>query len=82
MYSSTFEQNIEHLQEVFHRLSQNNVTLKPKKYRFAVQEFEYLGHIISKRGIRPNSNKTEVIETYAMPKDKRQNTATQIFRNG
>ena len=35
-------------------------------------EVEYLVHIISKSGIRPNSNKTEVIETYPMHKDKTQ----------
>ncbi|KAI0219036.1 Retrovirus-related Pol polyprotein from transposon 17.6, partial [Lamellibrachia satsuma] len=51
---------------------QNNLTLKPNKCHFAVQEVEYLEHIISKSGIRPNSNKTEVIETYPMPKDKTQ----------
>ena len=71
MYSSTFEQHIERLQEVFCRVSQNNLTLKPNKCRFAVQEVEYLGHI-SKRGIRPNPNKTEVIETYPMPQNKTQ----------
>ena len=72
VYSPTFEKHIEHLQEVFHRLSKNNLTLKPSKCHFAVQQVEYLGHIISKDGVKPNPSKTDVIETYPSPSDKTQ----------
>ena len=72
VYSPTFEKHIEHLQEVFHRLSLNNLTLKPSKCHFAVQQVEYLGHIISKDGVKPNPSKTDVIETYPRPNDKTQ----------
>ena len=73
VYSPTFEKHIEDLQEVFHRLSQNYLTLKPSKCHCAVQQVEYLGHIISKDGVKPNPPKTDIIETYP----SQQNATTQ-----
>ena len=49
---------------------QHNLTLKPNKCHFTAKQVDYLGHVISKEGAKPNPNKTAVIDTYPVPKDK------------
>ena len=70
IYSSSFEQHLKDLEQVFNRLRQHNLTLKPSKCHFAAKQVDYLGHVISKEGTKPNPNKTAVIDTYPVPKDK------------
>ena len=55
---------------MFNRLKQQTLTLKPSLCHFAAQQVEYLGHVISKHGTKPNPNKTAVIDTYPASKDK------------
>jgi hypothetical protein len=40
-------QHLNHLEQVFNRLRDANLTLKPSKCEFAMKEVKYLGHIIS-----------------------------------
>ena len=70
VYSDSFDQHLRDLEEVFKRLIQHNLTLKPSKCHFTAQQVDYLGHVISKEGTKPNPNKTAVIDTYPVPKDK------------
>ena len=70
VYSSSFEQHLKDLEQVFNRLRQHNLALKPSQCHFAAQKVDYLGHVISKEGTKPNPNKTAVIDTYPVPKDK------------
>ena len=72
VYSSSFDQHLKDLEQGFDRLRQHNLTLKPSKCHFAAQQVDYLGHVISKDGTKPNPNKTAVIDTYPGPKDKAQ----------
>ena len=72
VYSSSYEQHLKDLEQVFNRLRQHNLTLKPSKCHFAAQQVDYLGHVISKERTKPNPNKTAVIDTYPVPKDKKQ----------
>ena len=41
------EQHLNHLEQVFNRLRDANLTLKPSKCEFAMKDAKYLGHIIS-----------------------------------
>lgn len=41
--------------------------MKPDKCDFAAKELHYLGHIISKDGIRTNPKKTEEVSTFPVP---------------
>ena len=72
VYSSSFAQHLKDLEQVFDRLRQQNLALKPSKSHFAAQQADYLGHVISKERTKPNPNKTAVIDTYPVPKDKAQ----------
>ena len=51
VFSSTFDEHIEHLGEVFQRLREANRTLKPSKCKFAVEQVVCLGHTITHNGV-------------------------------
>ena len=53
----TFEEHLIHLRLIFERYREANITLKPSKCEFAKEEVEYLGHIASAKGVRPDPTK-------------------------
>ena len=67
--SETFEQHMQDLQEVFHRFKQAGLKLSPQKCKFAQQKCVFLGHEISKNGIRPPSDRLKAISEYPAPKN-------------
>ena len=54
VFSTTIQEHLRHLQLVLERLQQVGLKLKPAKCRFARKEVEYLGHIITPDGLKPN----------------------------
>ena len=62
--SSTFDDYIVHLEQVFKRLAEFNLTLKPSKCKFASEKVLYLGHVISEKGIEVNPSKVEYHSLY------------------
>ena len=52
IFSRNFEEHLQHLQQVFDRLTAAGLTLKPSKCMFARPEVIYLGHKISKKGVQ------------------------------
>jgi hypothetical protein len=42
-------------------LCENQLTAKRSKYEFGVNQVEYLGHIISERGVATDPRKVEVM---------------------
>ncbi|GFR23834.1 retrovirus-related Pol polyprotein from transposon 297 [Trichonephila clavata] len=46
IFSETWEEHLEHLEEILNRLKKANLTIKPSKCKFAQQEVQYLGHIV------------------------------------
>ena len=67
IYSETFEEHMQLLEEVLHRLSQNNIKLKLKKCHFVKPEVTYLGHTISHNTVKPSKEKTEAIRNFPVP---------------
>ena len=57
------DEHFENLEQVFNRLSEAGLKLKPQKYiGFLGQQVLYLGHVISANGASPDKRKTEAIE--------------------
>ena len=65
--SKRYEEHLKHLHEVFEQLRKANLKLKPKKCCFLRPEVHFLGHVISREGIRPDSMKTEKVRNYPQP---------------
>jgi hypothetical protein len=65
--SLTFEDHISDLVEVFDRLRLANLSIKGSKCQFACSEVEYLGHLVSREGVRANPKKVELISDWDVP---------------
>ena len=69
IYSQTFAEHQEHLQEVFNRLVQAGLKLKPSKCQLFQAEVNFLGHIIGRSGVRTDPEKTEAVRKWARPQN-------------
>ena len=67
IYSKTFDQHLQNLQEVFNILKENNRRLKEKKCYFFTKKANFLGYKISEEGIRPDPAKIDKIQYYPIP---------------
>ena len=63
------EEHKEHLTKVFDELRCNKLYVNEKKSEFYLQEISYLGHIISKEGIKMDPEKLTVIKDWPQPKN-------------
>lgn len=70
VWSDNFDNHLKHLDLVFQRLRKANLTLKPLKCSFAKAEVTYLGHIISKDGIKVNPSKIEAVKSFPIPQNQ------------
>ena len=71
IYSKTFEEHMQHLQQVLEKLRQNKLFAKLSKCTFATQEVEYLGHILGPSGVRMDPHKINSIRNWPTPKSKK-----------
>ena len=67
VFSTSFEEQLERLSQVFERLRQANVKLKPSKCNFLKQKVCYLGHVVSAEGIECDPEKTRVLKDWKTP---------------
>jgi hypothetical protein len=63
----SFEEHLQHLQQVFDRLQQAGLKLKPRKCHFLQRKVNYLGHVVSNKGIAPDPAKIEKIASWPIP---------------
>ena len=68
VYSSTFEDQLRHLDTTFQVLLANQFVLKLSKCFFAQPQVEYLGHIVSHKGVEPVAAKVAAIQQWPVPK--------------
>ena len=57
------------MEDTFLRLWKDHNSLKPSKCFFAQDNVKYLGHIVSRDGIRPNPNKVSAVTDFSVPKN-------------
>ena len=65
--STTLEDHLQHCDTIFDRLWKHDLKLKLKKCNFLESETNYLGFIIGKDGIKPDSKKVEAIRSLPIP---------------
>ncbi len=69
---SSLEDHIEKLEEVLRRLCNAGLKVNAKKLAFCALEIEYLGYILTRDGIKPQSNKVQAILTIQPSKNVKQ----------
>ena len=62
-------EHLETLEEVLKRLEKAGMRLKKSKCKFLMTEIEYLGHKISKEGLKPTQLKVQAITQAPQPKN-------------
>ena len=69
IFSKTPKDHIAQLRAVFQKLGKAGLHLKPGKCEFFRDRLEYLGHIVSSRGIKTNPQKIMAIVNWPQPKN-------------
>ena len=67
IFSKMPEEQLQRLRKVFEKLSESGLKLKPSKCEFFKRRLEYLGHIVSEKGIETNPKKIEAIQKWPIP---------------
>ena len=62
-----FEKHLIDVKLVFNRLAEANLCIKLNKCHFFADEVKYLGYVVSKNGIKTDSDKTLAITNYSTP---------------
>ncbi|GFY76177.1 retrovirus-related Pol polyprotein from transposon 17.6 [Trichonephila inaurata madagascariensis] len=72
IFSQTWEDHLKHLDDIFLRLSNAKLHIKPSKCQFAQTYVKYLGHLLG-QGLRtPGELKVQVIKDFPIPTNKTQ----------
>ena len=65
--SKSQEEHIQHLREVLSRLEQHGIVLNGEKCVLGVPDVQFLGHMVSARGIIPLLEKLAAIHAFPQP---------------
>ena len=68
IYSKTAEEHMQHIELVLQALDAEDVKIKLSKCNFFRTSIPFLGHIISRNGIAPQSDKVKAIQDWPEPK--------------
>ncbi len=71
VYSKSFTQHLKHLSSIFSRLRETGLKLKPSKCKFLCPKVEYLGHMISGKGVEMERAKTQAVADFPRPHNKK-----------
>ena len=72
VFSKSYDEHKQHLQEVFDRLTAVNMKLKSDKCDFAKDQLVYLGVTINSEEAKQYMKKVEVIQSFPVPKTVKQ----------
>lgn len=69
VFSKTFDEHLQRLREVFVRLQNANLKINTEKCHFLKDSVEFLGHIVSRRGVEADPKKVEAVKNFPQPRD-------------
>src|SRR6185312_11416234 len=72
VYSQTFEEHMDHIRQTFKKCRKYSLRLKKKMCHFACEQLEFLGHVVSSKGLMVDDRKIEAIQEYGAPKNVQQ----------
>ena len=76
IFSQNLEEHVEHIQQVLHRIADCGLKLKPSKCHFAWREVEFLGHLLTAEGLKPNAAWVEAVAFYPVPANVRMSASS------
>jgi hypothetical protein len=72
IYAKSLAEHDVKLREVFSRFRKYNLKLQPEKCEFLRKEVNYLGHLITEEGCRPDPTKVDSIVNFPRPENEKQ----------
>lgn len=72
IYSNSWPEHLQHLQEILKRIEKAGLTLNVSKCEWAKQETNYLGYHLGNGQLRPQIDKVEAIRRSPQPKTKKE----------
>ena len=69
IHSNSMELHQSHLRLVFNRLAKAGLTLRGSKCKIGLDKVQYMGHIFSKDGMAPDTDKIAVVQNWPTPTD-------------
>ena len=70
--SKTVEEHLKRLRFIFERLSWGNLRVSPRKCQIMTSEVKFLGHRISRQGLRIDEDRIKAVHELAEPKNQKQ----------
>lgn len=68
IYSTSLQEHIDRLKLVFDRLRSSNFKVQMDKTEFLQKTVQFLGHVITPDGVKPNPDKITAIKNFPIPK--------------
>lgn len=72
IFSTSIQEHVEAINNIFNKLREFNLKIQIDKCKFFAKSTEYLGHVLTRDGIKPNEKKIEVIRNIHLPKTPKQ----------
>ena len=69
IFGETLQEHNGRLREVFDKLRQFNLKIERDKCEFLKTELNYLGHVVTSEGVRPDPAKVKAINEFPIPKN-------------
>jgi hypothetical protein len=68
IYRKTWEENLQHVDQILAIMEEEYLYAKESKYEFGMTEVLYLGHIIGVKGVHVHQEKIQAILDYPTPR--------------
>lgn len=72
IFSTSLTEHIQSVRKIFNKLSEHNLKVQFDKCSFLKKETEFLGHVLTDKGMKPNPNKIQCIKEYPLPGTEKQ----------
>ncbi|CAI5468601.1 unnamed protein product [Closterium sp. Yama58-4] len=69
IYSKNMKKHVEHLRKVFEILRKNKFYVKLSKSDFALEKVQFLGHMVSAKGVHVDPRKIEAVKKWKVPEN-------------
>lgn len=72
IFSTSLQEHVQSLKLIFNCLERANLKVQLDKSEFCKRETEFLGHIVTQNGVKPNPAKVECVINFPIPKTPKQ----------
>ncbi|EAL58294.1 pol protein, partial [Wolbachia endosymbiont of Drosophila ananassae] len=72
IFSTSFSEHVGHIHTIFKKLSKANLKIQINKCKFFSKETQFLGHVLTPEGVKPNPEKVNSILQLKIPRNIKQ----------